>query len=166
MTQSGIYQARDLRAALYGRLRIKQRTRTRLLHLPKLRKPDDLFNRSGCERQADLRLCEVPSPVRRRNARKSLSGTTRAGLSYPAPAVQLSVALGSLCYWLGFLLEIADENCLPRQAWRERNERRQHHVREVCEANCARTRASEVYCAALCSPPHRSHHFKWFSEGG
>ena len=34
-------------------------------------------------------------------------------------------ALGGLCYWLGFLLEIADENCLPRQAWRERNERRQ-----------------------------------------
>src|SRR5437762_13571617 len=63
------------------------------------------------------------------------------------PTGHLSVPVGGLCYWLGFLLEIADENCLPRQAWRERNERRQHHVREVCEANCARTRASQVYCA-------------------
>src|SRR5204863_8876925 len=75
-------------------------------------------------------------------------------------------ALGGLCYWLGFLLEIADENCLPRQAWRERNERRQYHVREVCEANCARTRASEVHCTALRNASHRGHHFKWFSEGG
>src|SRR5438045_9794777 len=116
MTQSGIYQARDLRVALYGRLRIKERTRTRLLHLPKLRRSDDLFNRSGYERQAGLRLCEAPSPVRRRNARKSLSGTTPAGLNYSARAAQLSVPLGGLCYWLGFLLEIADENCLPRQA--------------------------------------------------
>src|ERR1051326_61747 len=71
---------------LYGGLRNKQRASasSRVLYLPKLRKPDDLFNRSGCGRQAGLRLCEVPSPVRRRNARKSLSGTTPTGLSYPA----------------------------------------------------------------------------------
>src|ERR1051326_1321362 len=153
---------------LYGGLRNKQRAwaSSRVLHLPRLREPDDLFNRSGCGRQAGLRLCEVPSPVRRRNARKSLSGTTPTGLSYSARAGQLSVPLGGLCYWLGFLLEIADENCLPRQAWRERNERRQYHVREVCEANCARTRASEVHCTALRNASHRSHHFKWFPASG
>src|SRR3954451_15268306 len=114
MTQSGIYQARDLRVALYGRLRIKQRTRTRLLHLPKLRRSDDLFNRSGYERQAGLRLCEVPSPVRRRKRSKVIIGNDARWTELSRPAGHLSVPLGSLCYWLGFLLEIADENCLPR----------------------------------------------------
>ena len=118
--------------ALYGRLRSKERTKAcaRLLYLPKLRKPDDLFNRPGCERQAGLRLCEVPSPVRRRNARTSLSGTTSAGLSYPVPSGQYRRRWVAVFYGFGLLLKTGDEERLPRQAWRERDKRRQYNVRQ------------------------------------